>query len=54
MYLNLIGTFLILSVCCLCGFVAFAFYFGCDPKIEGKINDYSQVRANLLKVFDSI
>lgn len=43
MYLNMFGTFAILSVCCICGFVAFAFYFGCDPKQNQKISRYDQV-----------
>lgn len=43
MFINLLGTFAILSVCCLCGFVAFAFFFGCDPKLDGKISNYNQV-----------
>jgi hypothetical protein len=43
MYLNLLGTFAILVTCCMCGFVAYAFYFGCDPLAEGKITRHDQV-----------
>ena len=42
MYLNLLGTFSILIVCCFCGFVAYAFYFDCDPLLAGKIKKYDQ------------
>ena len=48
MYINLIGTLLILSVCCLCGFVAFAFYYGCDPQMIGKISKYDQILPYLV------
>lgn len=48
MYINLIGTVLILSVCCLCGFVAFAFYYGCDPQMIGKISKYDQILPYLV------
>lgn len=48
MYLNLIGTFAILCVCCLCGFVAFAFFYGCDPKLDGRITKYDQVFISLI------
>lgn len=44
MYWNLLGTVSILVFCCLCGFVAFAFYYGCDPLIAGKISVYDQVK----------
>ena len=44
MYLNLIGTFSILCICCLSGFVAFAFFYGCDPFLDNKkISKYDQV-----------
>ena len=43
MYWNLFGTFSILVTCCLCGFVAFAYYFGCDPVLDKKISKYDQV-----------
>jgi hypothetical protein len=43
MYINLIGTFLILVACCLCGFVAYAYYYACDPLANGKITKHDQV-----------
>ena len=48
MYFNLIGTVLILITCCLCGFVAYAFYFGCDPLLAGKISRHDQVKNYFL------
>jgi Na+/proline symporter len=43
MLVNLLGTFSILVICCLCGFVAYAYYFGCDPLLTGKISKYDQI-----------
>ncbi len=47
MYINLIGTFSILTITCLCGFIAFAYYFDCDPKLNNKIQKYDQVSKML-------
>lgn len=48
MYLNLLATFSILITCCLCGFVAYAFYFGCDPLAAGKITRHDQILPYLV------
>lgn len=44
MFINFFGTFSILLLSCLSGFIAFAYYFNCDPKLDGKISKYDQVR----------
>lgn len=43
MIVNLFGTFFILIVCCLCGFVAYANYFYCDPLLNKQISNYDQL-----------
>lgn len=43
MYINLLGTFLILCVCCFCGLIAFAFYYDCDPYLSKRIKKYDQI-----------
>jgi hypothetical protein len=43
MYINFFGTSSILILSCASGFIAFAYYFDCDPKLNGKINKYDQV-----------
>ncbi len=43
MYVNLFGTFAILTVCCFCGLIAFAYYYTCDPKLSGRIQKYDQI-----------
>ena len=43
MYLNLVGTFSILCLSSLCGFVAFAYYFYCDPKLSNRITKYENI-----------
>ncbi len=48
MYINLIGTFLILIICCACGLVAYAFYFNCDPLKMGLITKYDQILPYLV------
>lgn len=55
MMINLLGTFSILVICCLCGFVAYANYFGCDPLLNKQISNYDQLLpffvVDLLKNF---
>lgn len=55
MMINLLGTFSILVICCLCGFVAYANYFGCDPLLNNQISNYDQLLpyfvVDLLKNF---
>jgi Na+/proline symporter len=48
MYLNLVGTFSILIVCCLCGLVAYAYYAGCDPFLIKQITKYDQILPYLV------
>ncbi|CAF0921410.1 unnamed protein product [Brachionus calyciflorus] len=43
MLVNLLGTFAILVLCCFCGFVAYAYYFTCDPLKIGLITKYDQI-----------
>lgn len=48
MYVNMIATVAILLVCCMCGLVAFGYYFGCDPKLMGEITKYDQILPYLV------
>ena len=43
MLVNLLGNFAILVLCCLCGFVAYAYYYGCDTLLSQKILKYDQI-----------
>ena len=43
MYLNLFGTFAILCVSCFCGLIAYAYYYDCDPLLNGRIKKYDQI-----------
>ena len=43
MYLNLIGTFSILSVTCVTGLIAFAYYYECDIITSKKVTKGEQV-----------
>jgi Na+/proline symporter len=55
---NFLGTLSILLFGCLCGFVAYAFYFGCDPFLSRKITRYDQLLPyfvmDLLKNFNGL
>ena len=48
MYINLIGTFLILTITCIAGLVAYAIYYDCDLLTSNKIDKGEQILPYLV------
>lgn len=48
MFINLIGTFLILTITCICGLIAYAVYYDCDLLVSKKINKGEQILPYLV------
>ncbi|RNA40535.1 sodium-coupled monocarboxylate transporter 1-like [Brachionus plicatilis] len=48
LYINLVGTFLILTITCISGLIAYAIYFECDLLTSGKIKKGEQILPYLV------